>query len=987
MSLTGPSSSGIGSDSSPSLRGRLDFAASPDERQENENPSSSSNSNAARMEQPVSPEKSASIQNLSKLNFNLKLRIFYLEERLAKLQRGGDTDESLHRELFEQKLLLDEKSEEIEEREVLLVKARNAIESLQSDLQLARSELADVQARRDVASVNSEENKALVKRAEQAEARYRISMETVTRTNAQMEDALNQNDAQRKECESLKQTVIQLQREIQSKDDSINLLKDTVTAFQGQLTKLGSVQETLAHKTQELEQSRRDLNDARNQIGEASATIDRLEALHESALEKRKELEKSESDSIRRLQSEVGSINKELDEQIRQRARCESELERTSRSLEASQAQVKDFESAVATLQQELDQEKRNRAADSQTHEMQLVAIENAQRRAHQEKDLTRRSELMDLEGTLVLANQKLEGALQQRSEEQERRQEAERTVEALKLEVASASEQLRGMRREVADARDEMKRSVEKSETEQKSALASQKAIYEEKLRNMSDKVQVSANKAKDTALLVSKSEMGLRNAILAFQATAMSKLQAAEASWGNGRNAASFASDMSFSSAAGEDFSARLIFDRILRALGSYDNIRSKIRGFVLHNEGSWMDKLDRMSTVLDKLTERLRHAESKSATCASQVRSVLKEVKQKEVMMREAIQSQQQNLIKELRVDRSTYEEQRQMAETRASVLIKENAEMVAALAEAKAKVQVLNAQLDETRHARDNMETFRTQSLQAVDEIKRRAAKLEENNRMMTLELKDRGFKLESCKSSLRQAQAEISSLSASLDRVRQARAMRDRQLENCAIRMNATPVGDHRYGRGDGTPTSAIEKTILKQVEETEHLIRSATSPLANSRREPASQGVDGKERILDELVARDEQLRQMLRVLDDLVGKTSECLRVFIRNQSHQNRSAQGNTSNREVHRLLDANGRLALQMQQLGRDLQQVYLRFKNVESRSGKYVAPKSSDPLPAWKPARGGGRNTQDMVNVLNSLKRDLGLVAHELENSRA
>ena len=36
-----------------------------------------------------------------KLNFNLKLRI-YLEERLAKLQKGGDTDESLHRELFEQ---------------------------------------------------------------------------------------------------------------------------------------------------------------------------------------------------------------------------------------------------------------------------------------------------------------------------------------------------------------------------------------------------------------------------------------------------------------------------------------------------------------------------------------------------------------------------------------------------------------------------------------------------------------------------------------------------------------------------------------------------------------------------------------------------------------------------------------------------------------------------------------------------------------------
>ena len=83
--------------------------------------------------EPLSPSKAASLQSLSKLNFNLKLRIFYLEERLAKLQKAA-IRMNRSTELFEQKLLLDEKNEEIEERELLLVKARNAIESLQGIL-------------------------------------------------------------------------------------------------------------------------------------------------------------------------------------------------------------------------------------------------------------------------------------------------------------------------------------------------------------------------------------------------------------------------------------------------------------------------------------------------------------------------------------------------------------------------------------------------------------------------------------------------------------------------------------------------------------------------------------------------------------------------------------------------------------------------------------------------------------------------------------
>ena len=45
---------------------------------------------------------------------------------------------ALMKENYDQAMLLDEKTAELEERNLLLIKARNAIESLQTDLEMAR---------------------------------------------------------------------------------------------------------------------------------------------------------------------------------------------------------------------------------------------------------------------------------------------------------------------------------------------------------------------------------------------------------------------------------------------------------------------------------------------------------------------------------------------------------------------------------------------------------------------------------------------------------------------------------------------------------------------------------------------------------------------------------------------------------------------------------------------------------------------------------
>ena len=98
------------------------------------------NNRTTRMSPQVLRDQESEIARLNKQLFNMKLRVFYLEERLAKSGRqGGEDMSALVKENYDQAMLLDEKTAELEERNLLLIKARNAIESLQHDLEMARA--------------------------------------------------------------------------------------------------------------------------------------------------------------------------------------------------------------------------------------------------------------------------------------------------------------------------------------------------------------------------------------------------------------------------------------------------------------------------------------------------------------------------------------------------------------------------------------------------------------------------------------------------------------------------------------------------------------------------------------------------------------------------------------------------------------------------------------------------------------------------------
>ena len=318
-----------------------------------------------------------------------------------------------------------------------------------------------------------------------------------------MEEILNQSEAKSSECVALKRTIVELQREVQSKEDSVNLLKDTVAALQDQLQKLGSVQETLAFQTKELEHTKKELALSQKTAAEAKTSIRRLERLHAEAVDQREKLSKTETAESGRLHSKLDAVNRELDGQIRERARAESELDRTSHLLDASDARCRQLEDKLNATAAELANEKNARAADAQANELQLVALQSENRRKYEELDLRRRAELVEIRGKQAVENQTLESAHRRLEEEAEKCRAAEARAESLLKKLENASLEARSAARERDQLKDSLRLSGERMEAEKRVALNAQKAAFDEKVRVLQREVESAGVQAKESAIL----------------------------------------------------------------------------------------------------------------------------------------------------------------------------------------------------------------------------------------------------------------------------------------------------------------------------------------------------------------------------------------------------------------------------------------------------------------------------------------------------
>eukprot|EP00948_MAST-09A_sp_MAST-9A-sp1_P003991 g3991.t1 len=430
-------------------------------------------------------------QELQKLNFNMKLRIFYLEERLAKLMKEQTSHdgrmetlaleertaieaahaketESLREENNKLQRMVNEKERELEKRNILLVKARSAIEQLQQELRMTALRLEEQERNHanELRRIGTDQDRSL----RDSELRYSELQRDSNR--AMRESALMQT--QIRNYESNKSTLERENRDLQEKVRDAKHQFDKVAmenaAAQRELadlriltqTKLPNNEARLAKVQSEMELTRTKCTELEKQLALKSEQVERYRTREHEILQQQKDVARLEADEIARLEKEV--------------TLSRSTAEESRRFQSAREKQIQDLQDDLRTTLERA--QKAERRAEKSTEELERMKDDNLRR----EEELTAESlmreveirrELSEREAALQRMNAELAGkltALEFARDDIQRRLDLEKSVTQQKqTRIETLEDRLRDLEavRSKLDAL--LKATQEKSEIEKK--------------------------------------------------------------------------------------------------------------------------------------------------------------------------------------------------------------------------------------------------------------------------------------------------------------------------------------------------------------------------------------------------------------------------------------------------------------------------------------------------------------------------------------
>uniref|UniRef100_A0A8D3D4E0 Centrosomin N-terminal motif 1 domain-containing protein n=1 Tax=Scophthalmus maximus TaxID=52904 RepID=A0A8D3D4E0_SCOMX len=288
------------------------------------------------------------ITALKKENFNLKLRIYFMEERMQ--QKCDDSTEDIFKTNIELKVELESMKREMAEKQELLVSASKALESL-AGRESGEPQRLREQAQREMDALRD----AFHKRIADLEQCLQTAEEEVEKMAAIAEQEKRKNIDMEKQLHALgppstftpvpvPSPVHDLQQALQEKDNIIEQLKVTLKN-----------QEALIHQEKSADQQTDAPSaDCVKQLSDLIAKKDQeLAAL-------RDELHNKEDKGPPEHQSEVSrleSVNKHLNEEL---TLTKSTSENLSKTLEDTQNQYKTLSGKLEEKENELGSEKKN---------------------------------------------------------------------------------------------------------------------------------------------------------------------------------------------------------------------------------------------------------------------------------------------------------------------------------------------------------------------------------------------------------------------------------------------------------------------------------------------------------------------------------------------------------------------------------------------------------------------------------------------------
>ena len=1001
----------------------------------------------ASVRSPSIANQEIEVQRLQKTNFNMKLRIFYLEERLAQRAGGDSNQAALEEELFQQKLLIEERSKELEDRNLLLIKSRNAIESLQADLELVRAQCHELQDSR--VDVSQLENKTRLLELQESKIQ---SLASESSKHAQAEqDSIRENGALRadlqraEEQRQVKESEIRaLRLELEDQARQVSRLTTELEVARPQL----SMQE---HMTSALEGKENELDSLSVQLDEARAREAALEAEMRQVKEREKnnglkasEIARLEADEIARLHSELEGARRERQQAI-QRADetankmadknellidTTSALSTLQKKMGASEAEVKVMRESRRVRDEELQAEADTKMTDMRReHHQQLAAVrqqlieqgnrltqsdfskEEATRRLTAESDELQRSRRLCSE----MQKRVLEADEARRSDEQSRTLLLDKQIrarESLEHELRAARSEIETLRVEAAYSTKTLH--TEATERERRTTRQSREFVelVDVQLAECLSSSTVSASASASTLSSGGASLSSSSSFIPSFTDDVPAHVSLRKAMARLDTNDISMMNDSMDSDS---------IFPQrsVLHKLYKLQKMRAAFEHVVRSAEAKYTARVTDMER---KLTERTKQIDRIVARQRNALEKTGKENQMKrnistlEFAKDEAVKSlaESQRRVCTLEQSNSSSEKelmtQRKMNEELASQLSKAGS-MVESLRDAQKK-------LHEKMQVREQQMAIYTSELKQKSENHRSHAAVSVRGEDLLEQMNDTGpapapapsgSLRASIQNQVRETQQTIEKSVTNLEQERSrylsASDLNVSRTNNGETSVRARKVRIHRSGsvdiRFDPEQMAAMVQAEQQSSSDGQRS-RMRVAPSQQRAMDPQLIGVHG------DLRGKQEGLEQLLLEIRGLVGTTEKFLDRFFKfkgtlrsplvsrrvgsssgSYAHQPDSPTVSVLQRDVMTLLDSNARLALQLQALGKDLQTVYRRFKAMEINLQQQSSSSSRVVGNEGRRSRSSTQRMADVGPIVEQMQqwgRDLQSAASQLSTSQ-
>ncbi|KAI8518156.1 CDK5 regulatory subunit associated protein 2, partial [Branchiostoma belcheri] len=458
------------------------------------------------------------IAELKKENFSLKLRIYFMEERM---QHGEEED--IEKTNIELKVEVESLKKELHDKQELLVKASQAVETLAAqndaavqqvrqdhgrELQQLRdqyeSRLTSAQEANTLQKRVDEETEGKIRDLEAANQELQNKLRDLEKVK---QDKKNLQDSSKEALQDKNRVIDQLNHALRTKDqliqqlnqDKSDLVADKVKPLEAQVQSLtqelkdkeGNMQDDINRYQQQVEVSKKNnqeiqalLEDQQRKLDEYEIAAGQMTRDHDKKEKEIKELERlvlEAEDETEELKRKLQDKESDVKLQEQNALKRDKAIQGLSEAIHNKSKEIEELCEQIEELQQSLAQ------ARETAHKAQLQQFQGVEEQQQALGD--KEAEITDLQGKMHekdVENQRLKKGLRKKEQEIDQLQQAAQEADD------QADEALRDKDRQLRDLQKQLKDSKSKANSDRENLTQQHKTQLEETQRQLQSKEQI---------------------------------------------------------------------------------------------------------------------------------------------------------------------------------------------------------------------------------------------------------------------------------------------------------------------------------------------------------------------------------------------------------------------------------------------------------------------------------------------------------------